>query len=260
MEKKERLDKAIVERQLVTSREKARQLIMAGKVLVNGQTAKKAGETVNATTRIELVQPQMFVGRGGEKLTGALDAFSVPVEGNNCLDIGISTGGFTDCLLQRGAHHVTGIDVGYGQVAWKLRQDPRVTLLERTNIRYLDRSLVDCPFDMAVIDVSFISLSVVLPVVEDMVRDQGLIIALVKPQFEVGKGMVGKGGLVSDTALHLSVLTKLTDSIMSRGHIIIGDCPSPVTGAKKGNQEYFLVYRKRGDNVSTDRNNRQDTT
>lgn len=260
MEKKQRLDKVIVERQLVPSREKARQMIMAGKVLINGQPAKKAGETVDATARIDVIQPSTFVGRGGEKLAGVLDTLVISVTGAHCLDIGISTGGFTDCLLQRGASRVTGIDVGYGQVAWKIRQDPRVSLLERTNIRYLDPSLIDCPFDVAVIDVSFISLHVVLPVVEDMIRDQGLIIALVKPQFEVGKGMVGKGGLVSDPLLHQSVLTKLTNFIISRGHTIVGDCPSPLTGARKGNQEYFIVYRKRGDHVLTDRNHSQDAT
>ena len=193
---KERIDKLVVDRGLAPSREKARALIMAGQVVVDDHVAEKAGQTFPVDAEIRLKgEPLPFVSRGGLKLQKALDEFGVDVAGLTVMDVGASTGGFTDCLLQRGAAKVFAVDVGYGQLAWKLREDPRVVNLEKTNIRYLEPATLGAVPDLAVIDASFISLDKVLPAVLRLVKDDGIIIALVKPQFEVGKGGVGGGGV-----------------------------------------------------------------
>jgi 23S rRNA (cytidine1920-2'-O)/16S rRNA (cytidine1409-2'-O)-methyltransferase len=198
---------------------------------------------VDPTVNIDLEHAKAYVSRGGDKLAGALDAFGIDPSGRVCLDVGASTGGFTDLLLQRGAAGVIAVDVGYGQLAWSLRQDPRVTVLERVNIRHLDR--LPAPADLAVIDVSFISLRLVLPRVRELLSPPGDVVALVKPQFEVGKGAVGKGGVVRDPAQHGQVLGELRQFAQESGYDIAAEIPSPMLGAK-GNREFFLHLRRSG--------------
>ena len=238
--KKERLDRLIVEKGLVDSRQRAQALIMAGSVLVDRKPVDKPGTRVDTDAAIDVKGEQMtFVSRGGLKLEAALDGFGIDVEGRICLDVGASTGGFTDCLLQRGAHQVFAVDVGYGQMAWKLRQDARVTVIERVNIRYMEKDRLPCPVDLAVIDVSFISLRIVVPSVMRFLRPGGEIVALIKPQFEVGRGKVGKGGVVRDPALHQEVLAELAGFFSDLGMACSAPLPSPLLGPK-GNREFMI--------------------
>ena len=237
---RERLDKVLVEKGLVPSRERARALIMAGMVVVDDHAAQKAGEQVPPGAKIRLKgEDHPYVSRGGLKLQKALDAFGIDVSGLVAIDVGASTGGFTDCLLQRGARKVYAVDVGYGQLAWKLRQDERVINLEKTNIRYLDSATVNEIPDIAVIDASFISLDKILPHVIILVKPHGRVIALIKPQFEVGRGEVGKGGVVRDEVKHLEVVEKIMLLAGQLGLTVQGVVESPIKGPK-GNREFLI--------------------
>jgi 23S rRNA (cytidine1920-2'-O)/16S rRNA (cytidine1409-2'-O)-methyltransferase len=243
-EKKERIDKILVERGLTPSREKARALVMAGQVVVDDHAVDKPGQMVPVAAQVRIKGEVLpFVSRGGLKLEKALDEFNIDVAGIVALDVGASTGGFTDCLLQRGARKVMAVDVGYGQLAWKLRQDNRVVSLEKTNIRHLtpDR-LPDVP-DLAVIDASFISLAKVLPATLELVRAGGTIIALIKPQFEVGRGQVGKGGVVRDGEKHREVVASIKAIAESLGLAVMGVTESPILGPK-GNREFLIHLEK----------------
>ncbi len=239
-----RLDRLLVDRGLAASRERARALIMAGLVLVNGSPLTKAGAAVPADASVVLKEPDIpYVSRGGLKLEEALRVFGIDVQGKVAVDVGASTGGFTDCLLRRGAARVYAIDVGYGQLAWPLRQDERVVVLERRNIRYLKPEDIGEKADVVVIDVSFISLTMVLPVVAGLLKPHGEIVALVKPQFEVGKGQVGKGGIVRDAAQQREATEKV--QLFARGCDLetCGLIESPILGAK-GNREFLLHLQK----------------
>jgi 23S rRNA (cytidine1920-2'-O)/16S rRNA (cytidine1409-2'-O)-methyltransferase len=240
--KKKRLDVLLVERGLVESREQGRRLIMAGQVLVDGQVVDKPGMQVAGGADICLRARLPYVSRGGLKLEAALDSFTVQVAGAVVADVGASTGGFTDCLLQRGARKVYAIDVGYGQLAWRLRQDPRVVVMERVNVRYLE-SLPE-PVDLAAVDVSFISLELVLPSVIGWLKPVGDIIALIKPQFEAGRAEVGKGGVVKDPEVHRTVLGKILRWALDHGLAVRGLMASPLKGPA-GNVE-FLAHLSRG--------------
>lgn len=238
---KKRLDVVLVERGLAQSRERAQALILAGEVLVDGKRTTKAGTLTAVDSTIEITAREIpYVSRGGVKLEEALRSFDVDVTGLTCLDVGASTGGFTDCLLQHGAKHVTAVDVGYGQFDWRLRSNPRVNVIERTNIRNLDAGTLPAPMDLVCVDVSFISLRIVVPVVLKFLKPSGSLICLIKPQFEVGKGMVGKGGVVRNPALHETVIKDLTQAFEALNLQVSGLIPSPILGPK-GNQE-FLVY------------------
>lgn len=238
-----RLDRLLVDRGLAAARERARALILAGQVLVNGAPVTKAGTLVSPEAVVSLRAPdQPYVSRGGLKLAAALETFILAVADRVALDIGASTGGFTDCLLQHGARRVYSIDVGYGQLAWKLRQDPRVVVLERTNFRYLPREAIPEVADLAVVDVSFISLKLVIPKIVPFLKPGGIILALVKPQFEVGKGQVGKGGVVRDPELQLRTVDDIKMFSQGLGLAVQGVLPSPILGPK-GNQEYLLYLQ-----------------
>ncbi len=241
-----RLDLLLQERGLVQSREQARRLILSGSVSVNGQKAEKAGSLVAQEAEVTLHAAPAYVGRGGLKLEAALDCFRISVEGRVALDVGASTGGFTDCLLQRGAARVYAVDVGYGQMAWRLRRDPRVVLIERQNIRTLPADAIPEPADLATIDVSFISLSKVIPHVLPRLAGGGEILALVKPQFEVGYGEVGPGGIVRSPEAHRAVLDRLCVQAVAWGISVAGLTPSPILG-KKGNAEFWLYLKKLGE-------------
>ncbi len=236
-----RLDLVLVGRGLVRSREEARRRILAGEVWVGDRVASKASEPVVPAAEIRLEARPSFVSRGGEKLTAALDSFRLDVSGLTALDVGASTGGFTDCLLRRGARRVYAVDVGYGQLAWSLRNDARVVVLERQNIRVLEREAIFEPIDLATIDVSFISLRLVLPRVTALLRPGAQVVALVKPQFEVGKGKVGKGGVVRDPALHAEVIESVRKIAQGLGLTEQGFVESPLLGPK-GNREFFLLF------------------
>ncbi len=240
---KERIDLALVRRGLVESREKARALIMAGQVLVEDRVLDKAGALVAEDASIRLREQLPYVSRGGIKLAHALDTFGLDVRDKVALDAGASTGGFTDCLLQRGARRVYSVDVGYGQMDQRLRVDPRVVLIERTNIRYLT-SLPELP-DLATIDVSFISLEKVIPPVVKLLGPEGLILALVKPQFEAGVEQVGRGGVVRDPVVHRAVLERLRTWTADQGLTVRGLTASPILGPK-GNREFFLYLDRSG--------------
>ncbi|PYM08354.1 MAG: TlyA family rRNA (cytidine-2'-O)-methyltransferase [Candidatus Rokuibacteriota bacterium] len=239
MDAKRRIDQLLVERGLAESREKAARLILAGEVLVDGRRVDKAGALVSTEAEIDVRGGAPYVSRGGEKLAHALDYFKIDVRGKTCADIGASTGGFTDCLLQRGAAKVFAIDVGTGQLDPKLRKDPRVVVMEQINARILDPRLFSEAPEVAVVDVSFISLEKVLPPVFASVAPAGLLIALVKPQFELGKGAVGKGGVVRDPVQHQAVVARLARFSVLRGWHVLGVTASPLKGAK-GNREFFL--------------------
>ncbi|MBI5639354.1 MAG: TlyA family RNA methyltransferase [Nitrospirae bacterium] len=242
---KDRLDKILVDKGLVKSRERAKALIMEGKVLVEGKQVTKAGTIVSSRMHVSLSEDDLpYVSRGGLKLAAALDFFQMDPEGKIVMDIGCSTGGFTDCVLKKNAAKVYAIDVGYGQFDWSLRHDPRVTLLEKTNIRHLDKAAIPEPIDLAVIDVSFISLLKVLPKALDFLQPKGAVIALIKPQFEVGKGMVEKGGIIKDESKRLSTVEKIRIGAEEMGFRVLGVFESPVHG-QKGNIEYF-IYLGRG--------------
>ncbi|MDH3445608.1 MAG: TlyA family RNA methyltransferase [Deltaproteobacteria bacterium] len=237
---RERLDKLLLDRGLVSSREAGRARILAGEVLVNDQPVTKAGSLVDggAAIRFKSIIPQ-FASRGGAKLAKALEEFHVDVRGKIALDVGASTGGFTDCLLQNGAARVYAVDVGYGQLDWKLRNDPRVIVLEKTNVRYLDVGALPSRVLLATIDVSFISLRIVLPAVKKILEPRAEVIALIKPQFEVGKGKVGKGGVVRSSEDHRRVIEEIEDAANSLGFQTLGIIDSPLLGPK-GNKEFFI--------------------
>jgi len=245
---RERLDKLLVDRGLVASRERARALVMSGAVLVRGQPETKPGTMLDPEVEIALKEEDHpYVSRGALKLVKGLDTFGIDPTGMVALDIGASTGGFTDVLLKRGATKVYAIDVGYGQLAWSLRQDPRVVVLERENVRNMDVSLVPEPCDLAVIDVSFISLTLVLPRIAQLLRPPPgkPIVALVKPQFEVGRDQVGKGGVVRDVEARRGAVTKIRDWAAANGFTAHEDVESPITGPA-GNVEYLLLLRTAG--------------
>ena len=239
---KERLDNLLVERGLVSTRSRAKAFVMAGEVLVNGQRVDKPGTKIAREAKIQLIAPMPYVSRGGYKLAGALDLFQIDVSGKVCADVGACTGGFTDVLLQRGAARVYAIDVGYGQLDWKLRQDQRVIVMERTNVRYLEELTETAEF--ASIDVSFISLKLVLPAVKKWLAPGGDIVALIKPQFEAGPKQVGKGGIVQDSTVHRQVLEEIltwtSENDLAPQALIL----SPIKGSD-GNRE-FLVHLRRG--------------
>jgi 23S rRNA (cytidine1920-2'-O)/16S rRNA (cytidine1409-2'-O)-methyltransferase len=240
---KQRLDRELVERQLVESREKAQALILAGKVLVDGQLSDKPGRAVASSSRIEVQQPLRYVSRGGLKLEAALDAFQIRVEGRVCLDVGTSTGGFTDCLLQRGAARVHAVDTGAGQIHWKLRTDSRVVLHENTNARHLTFSEIGELAALITCDVSFISVTLLIPALAPLLFQDGDWIILVKPQFEVGRDLVGKGGIVRDPEAQQWACDRVQTAMNSAGfetRLI----DSPILGAE-GNRE-FLLHGKRG--------------
>lgn len=240
-----RLDLLLVDRGLAPSRERARALILAGQVTVNGRTETKAGTSVPTDAQVSLTTPDHpYVGRGGIKLAHALDVFEIDATGAVALDIGASTGGFTDVLLQRGARQVVALDVGHGQLDWRLRTDPRVVVRERVNARHLEPGDLPGPFDLVTIDVSFISLRQILPVVPPRLAPHGQVVALVKPQFEAGRADVGAGGLVTDPAIHARVLDDVRAAARAVGLEPMGDTPSPITGAT-GNQEFLLHLRCR---------------
>jgi 23S rRNA (cytidine1920-2'-O)/16S rRNA (cytidine1409-2'-O)-methyltransferase len=237
---KKRLDQLLVARGLAKSRSQAQALILAGRVVVDGLAAPKAGALVPEGTGIRLKEPRSaFVSRGGDKLAGALEHFPVSVAGKVALDAGASTGGFTQVLLARGARRVYAVDVGYGQLDPTLRNDPRVVVLERANLRHLPREAIDDPVDLATLDLSFISLTLVLPKILEFLAPGGEILALVKPQFEVGKGQVGKGGVVRDPQVQQDAVQRVAAAAASLGLEVSPPFPSPLKGPK-GNQEYFL--------------------
>lgn len=241
---KKRLDVLVCEKGLANGRQAAHALIMAGKILVNDQRADKPGMRVDTDAVIVNREPEpAYVSRGGLKLAHALAGFAIDVCGFICLDAGASTGGFTDCLLQHGAVRVYAVDVGYGQLDWKLRNDARVIAIERTNIRHASADLFPELFDLITIDVSFISLKIVIPAVIGFLKPDAGIVALIKPQFEVGKGKVGKGGVVRDPSLHQEVIDDLFGFLETLGIKNKGVLPSPITGPK-GNRE-FLMYASR---------------
>ena len=241
-----RVDKLVVERGLADSREKARRLILAGEVLVDEALVDKPGSLVRADAEIRLRRPQKtFVGRGGEKLSGAIDALGLDPAGLSVLDVGASTGGFTDCLLQRGALAVTALDVGKGQLDWKLYSDPRVRVVEGVNARYLDPKDFPEPFDLATLDLSFISLTKVLPAIVPLVKPEGMLLMLVKPQFELSPSDIERGGLVRDEGKHREAIASVARAAEGLGLRVDGVVPSPIRGAT-GNQEYFLLARREG--------------
>lgn len=241
--KRRRLDQFLVEQGLAESRAKAAGMIMAGLVKVNGKPVVKAGSAVPEGALVEVQGPEHpYVSRGGLKLEGALKHFALDPQGWECLDVGASTGGFTDCLLQHGAAHVTAIDVGYGQLAWKLRQDSRVECIERTNVRHLLETVAPGPFDLIVVDVSFISLTLVTPPLLPRLKSGGMLLVMVKPQFEAGREQVGSGGVVRNQAVQQACVDKVAEHLARRGLKILGCFPSPITGPK-GNQEHFLLAR-----------------
>jgi 23S rRNA (cytidine1920-2'-O)/16S rRNA (cytidine1409-2'-O)-methyltransferase len=237
---KKRLDILIHEKGLAKSRQAARSMIMAGDILVNNLPVDKPGSLVDPSATIICKQPESpYVSRGGLKLEHALKTIGLDISGYTCLDVGASTGGFTDCLLKFGAKSVYAVDVGYGQLDWKLRQDSRVIVIERTNIRYISSELLPEPFDIITIDVSFISLKIVVPAVLPFLKKKGKILALIKPQFEVGKGFVGKGGVVKDPDLHQNVIENVSAFFSNLGLDCAQVVPSPILGPK-GNKEFMI--------------------
>lgn len=237
----ERLDTVVAAREGIT-RSQARSLIMEGRVKIDGAPATKPGQNVRDGAEIAIERPRRFVSRGGEKLERALDAFGLDVTGANALDVGASTGGFTDCLLQRGATHVTAVDVGYGQLDWKLRNDARVTVMERTNFRNLPDDAFAQPFDLIVVDASFISLRTILARAVVYLAPQGAIVALVKPQFEAGRERLGRGGVVRDPLVHASVLREVRDAAQQLGLAAQDLAASPLLGPA-GNREFLMLMR-----------------
>ena len=247
MSNKERLDVLLVERNLFESRERAKRIIMTGKVLVDDKKIDKAGTLVNRDCEIRLLGEDIpFVSRGGLKLNKAIDEFKIDLSGKIAADIGASTGGFTDCMLQHGAAKVYAIDVGYGQLAWKLRQDPRVVNMERTNIRNVTRDMIDDDLDFASIDVAFISLDKVLPVAFDLLSESGEAIALIKPQFEAGREHVGKKGVVKDKNIHIDVIEGVLSVAEGIGFKVQALSFSPIKGPE-GNIEYLMYLCKNKD-------------
>jgi 23S rRNA (cytidine1920-2'-O)/16S rRNA (cytidine1409-2'-O)-methyltransferase len=244
-ETKVRLDKLLVDRGLAPTRERARALILSGNVLVADQSRDKAGALIPAHAAIRIRgEDHPYVSRGGVKLKGALETFGICVRDLICLDVGASTGGFTDCLLQEGAAKVYAVDVGYGQLAWRLRRDPRVRSIERTNIRTFDGRGLDNPIDLAVMDTSFISLKLVVPAVLGLITAEATLLALVKPQFEVGRAAVGKHGVVRNPDLHRQVMQDMQALFDRLDLQVLGTMESPITGPA-GNREFFIYARRR---------------
>lgn len=245
--KRERIDKLLVERGLASSRTRAQAMVMAGAVLVEDQRVEKPSELISLDAQVRLKGANdpaaRYVGRGGVKLEAALREFAIDVRGLLCLDIGASTGGFTDCLLQHGAAKVMAVDVGHNQLDWRLRNDPRVESREGVNARYLKPEDFATPFDLATMDVSFISATKVLPAVVSLLTDGALVITLIKPQFEVGRGEVGRGGIVTDPRQHARVIEEVNDAAQSLGLKIRGVIESPIRGAE-GNQEFLALYER----------------
>jgi len=244
--KRERIDQTLVERGFFASRERAQRAIMAGEIRVGDRVFAKAAELIEIDAPISIVQPPQFASRGALKLGGALDFFGVEVKGKTALDIGSSTGGFTDCLLQRGAAKLFAVDVGHGQLAWKLRNDPRVTVMEKVNARFLSREDISEIADLCVIDVSFISLTLILPRAFELIAPDGMILALIKPQFELQRKDVGRGGIVREPALHEKAQQKIVKFVEEANYHVVGLVPSTITGTD-GNQEFFICIRKRSD-------------
>ncbi|MFQ6892034.1 MAG: TlyA family RNA methyltransferase [Acutalibacter sp.] len=243
---KKRLDILVTERGLAESREKAKTLIMAGQVYVDGQKADKPGDTFSEDAAVEVRGKGLpYVSRGGLKLEKAMREFGLQLQGRTCMDIGASTGGFTDCMLQNGAQRVYSVDVGYGQLAWSLRTDPRVVNLERTNARYLTREQVPEEIGFFSVDVSFISLTLILPAVRPLLAEHGQAVCLIKPQFEAGREKVGKKGVVRDKAVHEEVIEKIRSFALENGFSVLGLTFSPVKGPE-GNIEY-LIYLERSE-------------
>jgi 23S rRNA (cytidine1920-2'-O)/16S rRNA (cytidine1409-2'-O)-methyltransferase len=245
--KRERVDRLLVERGLAPSRTRAQALVMAGLVLVGEQRVEKPSETYppDAPLRVRGSEDPAarYVGRGGLKLAKALDEFGVDARGLTCLDVGASTGGFTDCLLQHGARRVVSLDVGHNQIAWRLRADPRVEVREGVNARHLKSEDFAERFDLITLDVSFISATKILPALVPLLKDGGRLVVLVKPQFEVGKGEVGKGGVVRDPVQHARVVEEVNDAARALGLLLRGVTESPITGAD-GNREFLALYEK----------------
>ncbi len=246
-----RLDALLVSRELFPSRSSAAAAILAGEVRVADEVITKAGHQVDPDVSITVAQRRRFVSRGGEKLARALEVFAIDPSGLRCIDVGSSTGGFTDCLLQAGARSVLALDVGYGQLAWSLRSDDRVTVLERTNIRAVSPEDVGGPFDLLVTDVSFISLPLIMANLASMLDAEGEMVALIKPQFEVGKSHVGKRGVVREPALHESAILGVLASLEDNGLVVKGLSFSPITGPE-GNIEFLLYAGKTGSPVPVD--------
>ena len=244
MKQKARIDQTLVEREFFESRERAQRAIMAGEVRVGERVITKPATMVDADAPIAVARSPQFVSRGATKLSGALDFFQIDVRNKVALDIGASTGGFTDCLLQRGAGKVFAVDVGRGQLAWKIRNDPRVVVLEKVNARFLSGKEIPEPVELCVIDVSFISLTLILPNAFDLITPSGMILALIKPQFELERANVGRGGIVSNPKLHQKAQDKIVEFVTRLGHIVSGIAPSAIKGAD-GNQEFFACLRKR---------------
>ena len=238
-----RLDQVLVQRAFYSSREQAQRAVMAGQVRVGEQVAQKPSLLVEPDATIFTSAAARFVGRGGLKLEGALEHFAIDVQDQIAVDIGASTGGFTDCLLQHGARKVYAIDVGHGQLAWKIRRDPRVTVLEKTNARLISPSLIAEKADICAIDVSFISLTLILPNAFELVTPSGIVLALIKPQFELERTDVGRGGIVRDASLHQKAQGKIASFVESTGNEVVGIVASPITGTD-GNHEFFLCARK----------------
>lgn len=244
MSNKERIDCELVTRGLIESREKAKAVIMAGIVYVNNQKCDKAGDTVKPEDVIEIRGEKLkYVSRGGLKLEKAIKVFDLVLKDLVCADIGASTGGFTDCMLQNGARKVYAVDVGYGQLAWKLRTDERVINLERTNFRYVTDEQIPEPLDFASVDVSFISLSLILPVLQRLLLPEGTVVCLIKPQFEAGRENVGKKGVVRDRNVHISVVEKIVNVALKTGFSVLGLSFSPIKGPE-GNIEYLCLLKK----------------
>ena len=247
---KERLDVLLVKRGLAPSREKAKAIIMSGIVFVDNEREDKAGTTFDEKVNIEVRGKTLkYVSRGGLKLEKAMDVFGVKIEGKTCMDVGASTGGFTDCMLQNGAVKVYSVDVGHGQLAWKLVQDDRVICMDRTNIRYVTPDQIDDVLDFASIDVSFISLTKVLLPVKNLLKENGQIVCLIKPQFEAGREKVGKHGVVRDSAVHLEVIEKVIDFAISIGFEVLNLEFSPVKGPE-GNIEYLAHLKKQEEGMA----------
>ena len=246
MNKKTRIDQVLVERGFFESRERAQRAIMAGEVRVGDRVFAKAAELIEDDAPISIAQAPQFASRGALKLAGAVDHFGVDVTKKIALDIGASTGGFTDCLLQRGAAKVYAVDVGHGQLAWKLRNDPRVVVIEKVNARFLSREHVPEDVDLCVVDVSFISLTLILPRAFELLTKNGMTLALIKPQFELERRDVGRGGIVRDPALHEKAQQKIVNFVEATKFCVAGLVPSPIAGTD-GNQEFFICIRKRSD-------------
>jgi 23S rRNA (cytidine1920-2'-O)/16S rRNA (cytidine1409-2'-O)-methyltransferase len=243
---KSRLDALLVQKGLVLSRERARALIMAGKVTVDGSPVEKPGKEISKDALLSIKEDLPYVSRGGLKLEAALDCFGIDPSGLRILDAGVSTGGFSDCLLQRGAASIIAVDVGYGQLHWQLRNDPRVTVLERTNIRFLEKASLPHPVDGAVADLSFISLKLVLSKFKELLPEGGWFVPLVKPQFEAGRADVGKGGVVRDAAKIRAAVDSVKTFAETCGFHVLAEMESPIKGPK-GNREFFL-HLKNGTN------------